>query len=158
MWNISADAGELSSSLFAVKMPVDARCMAGCRMRTPRRRPPVPSTRRYLAENLPLTVCCVSPCHCSRNASAGVCAYRYVAWRYRHFLRRVDGLCQYDIRRLIAYTSVSHMGFVLIAIYTGSQRWLPGGGDPNDRARSLRSRSVHSVASYTNVLRPSTCV
>ncbi len=28
---------------------------------------------------------------------------------------------QYDIKRLIAYTSVSHMGFVLIAIYTGSQ-------------------------------------
>lgn len=25
---------------------------------------------------------------------------------------------QYDIKRLIAYTSVSHMGFVLIAIYT----------------------------------------
>ncbi|VFS37607.1 NADH dehydrogenase I chain M [Salmonella enterica subsp. enterica serovar Typhimurium] len=30
-------------------------------------------------------------------------------------------LPQYDIKRLIAYTSVSHMGFVLIAIYTGSQ-------------------------------------
>lgn len=28
---------------------------------------------------------------------------------------------QTDIKRLIAYTSVSHMGFVLIAIYTGSQ-------------------------------------
>jgi NADH-quinone oxidoreductase subunit M len=28
---------------------------------------------------------------------------------------------QTDIKRLIAYTSVSHMGFVLIAIYTGNQ-------------------------------------
>ncbi|MCK8353448.1 NADH-quinone oxidoreductase subunit M, partial [Erwinia amylovora] len=28
---------------------------------------------------------------------------------------------QYDIKRLSAYTSISHMGFVLIAIYTGSQ-------------------------------------
>ncbi|PIJ50093.1 NADH-quinone oxidoreductase subunit M [Erwinia sp. OLTSP20] len=28
---------------------------------------------------------------------------------------------QTDIKRLIAYTSISHMGFVLIAIYTGSQ-------------------------------------
>ena len=28
---------------------------------------------------------------------------------------------QYDIKRLVAYSSISHMGFVLIAIYTGSQ-------------------------------------
>ncbi len=28
---------------------------------------------------------------------------------------------QTDIKRLIAYTSISHMGFVLIAIYSGSQ-------------------------------------
>ena len=33
---------------------------------------------------------------------------------------------QTDIKRLIAYTSISHMGFVLIAIYTGSQLALQG--------------------------------
>ncbi|MBP2167637.1 NADH-quinone oxidoreductase subunit M [Erwinia toletana] len=33
---------------------------------------------------------------------------------------------QYDIKRLIAYTSISHMGFVLIAIYTGSQLAFQG--------------------------------
>lgn len=33
---------------------------------------------------------------------------------------------QHDIKRLIAYTSVSHMGFVLIAIYTGSQLAFQG--------------------------------
>jgi NADH dehydrogenase subunit M (EC 1.6.5.3) len=33
---------------------------------------------------------------------------------------------QTDIKRLIAYTSVSHMGFVLIAIYTGSQLAFQG--------------------------------
>ncbi|CAJ0992050.1 NADH-quinone oxidoreductase subunit M [Pantoea sp. Nvir] len=33
---------------------------------------------------------------------------------------------QTDIKRLIAYTSISHMGFVLIAIYTGKQLALQG--------------------------------
>ncbi|MFP1497804.1 proton-conducting transporter membrane subunit [Escherichia coli] len=50
-------------------------------------------------------------------------ANRYVAGCYRHLLRCVDrAFAQTDIKRLIAYTSVSHMGFVLIVIfYTGSQ-------------------------------------
>lgn len=42
----------------------------------------------------------------------GVIGIFYGAWM---------AFTQYDIKRLIAYTSVSHMGFVLIAIYTGSQ-------------------------------------
>jgi len=33
---------------------------------------------------------------------------------------------QTDIKRLVAYTSISHMGFVLIAIYSGSQLALQG--------------------------------
>jgi NADH-quinone oxidoreductase subunit M len=33
---------------------------------------------------------------------------------------------QQDIKRLIAYTSISHMGFVLIAIYSGSQLAIQG--------------------------------
>jgi NADH-quinone oxidoreductase subunit M len=33
---------------------------------------------------------------------------------------------QQDIKRLIAYTSISHMGFVLIAIYSGSELALQG--------------------------------
>ena len=33
---------------------------------------------------------------------------------------------QTDIKRLVAYTSISHMGFVLIAIYSGSQQALQG--------------------------------
>ncbi len=33
---------------------------------------------------------------------------------------------QTDLKRLIAYSSVSHMGFVLIAIYSGSQQALQG--------------------------------
>jgi len=42
----------------------------------------------------------------------GVIGIFYGAWM---------AFSQTDIKRLIAYTSVSHMGFVLIAIYTGSQ-------------------------------------
>jgi NADH-quinone oxidoreductase subunit M len=42
----------------------------------------------------------------------GVIGIFYGAWM---------AFAQTDIKRLIAYTSVSHMGFVLIAIYTGSQ-------------------------------------
>lgn len=33
---------------------------------------------------------------------------------------------QTDIKRLVAYTSISHMGFVLIALYSGSQQALQG--------------------------------
>ncbi|MBD2780586.1 NADH-quinone oxidoreductase subunit M [Xenorhabdus sp. 42] len=42
----------------------------------------------------------------------GVIGIFYGAWM---------AFSQTDIKRLIAYTSISHMGFVLIAIYTGSQ-------------------------------------
>ena len=42
----------------------------------------------------------------------GVIGIFYGAWM---------AFSQYDIKRLVAYSSVSHMGFVLIAIYTGSQ-------------------------------------
>lgn len=42
----------------------------------------------------------------------GVVSIFYGAWM---------AFSQMDIKRLIAYTSVSHMGFVLIAIYSGSQ-------------------------------------
>jgi len=41
----------------------------------------------------------------------GVIGIFYGAWM---------AFSQFDIKRLIAYTSISHMGFVLIAIYTGS--------------------------------------
>lgn len=94
--------------------------MAGCRMRT--RAPTAGSvdlagillkTAAYglLRFSLPLFP----------NASAefapiamwlGVIGIFYGAWM---------AFAQTDIKRLIAYTSVSHMGFVLIAIYTGSQ-------------------------------------
>nr|WP_310615608.1 NADH-quinone oxidoreductase subunit M [Pantoea cypripedii] len=47
----------------------------------------------------------------------GVIGIFYGAWM---------AFAQTDIKRLIAYTSISHMGFVLIAIYTGSQLAFQG--------------------------------
>ena len=47
----------------------------------------------------------------------GVIGIFYGAWM---------AFAQTDIKRLIAYTSVSHMGFVLIGIYSGSQLALQG--------------------------------
>ncbi|VFP83958.1 NADH-quinone oxidoreductase subunit M [Candidatus Erwinia haradaeae] len=41
----------------------------------------------------------------------GIISIFYGAWM---------AISQYDIKRLVAYTSISHMGFLLIAIYTGS--------------------------------------
>jgi NADH-quinone oxidoreductase subunit M len=42
------------------------------------------------------------------------------------FYGAVPGLRQNDIKRLIAYTSVSHMGFVLIGIYSGNMLAMQG--------------------------------
>ncbi|XQK54186.1 proton-conducting transporter membrane subunit [Escherichia coli] len=108
---------------FAVKMPRWFRCMAGYRMRTLRLRPLgsvdlagiLLKTAAYglLRFSLPLFP----------NASAefapiamwlGVIGIFYGAWM---------AFAQTDIKRLIAYTSVSHMGFVLIAIYTAAASW-----------------------------------
>lgn len=42
------------------------------------------------------------------------------------FYGAVMACSQHDIKRLIAYTSISHMGFVLVGIYSGSELALQG--------------------------------
>jgi len=42
------------------------------------------------------------------------------------FYGAILSFAQTDIKRLVAYSSVSHMGFVLIGIYSGSQQALQG--------------------------------
>lgn len=66
----------------------------------------------------------------------GVIGIFYGAWM---------AFAQTDIKRLIAYTSVSHMGFVLIAIYTGSQLAYQWRGNPDDCARLVGGGSVYSL-------------
>ncbi|MCS5517172.1 NADH-quinone oxidoreductase subunit M [Pseudomonas qingdaonensis] len=50
---------------------------------------------------------------------------------------------QTDIKRLIAFSSVSHMGFVLIGIYSGSQQAPAGRGDPDAGPRPVGGGAVH---------------
>lgn len=66
----------------------------------------------------------------------GVIGIFYGAWM---------AFAQTDIKRLIAYTSVSHMGFVLIAIYLRQPVGLPGRGNPDDCARLVGGGSVYSL-------------
>ncbi len=75
----------------------------------------------------------------------GVCAYRYVAWRYRHFLRRVDGL--YPIRHQAPdclYLRFPH-GLRADRYLHRQSAGVPGRGDSDDCARFVRGGSVHSV-------------
>jgi NADH-quinone oxidoreductase subunit M len=51
---------------------------------------------------------------------------------------------QTDIKRLIAFSSVSHMGFVLIGIYSGSQLACKA-RDPDAGPRPVGRRAVHPV-------------
>lgn len=94
--------------------------MAGYRMRTPGsdrwfRRP-----RGDLAENCRLRFAAFLPAAVPERVGR-VRANRHVAGVIGIFYGAWMAFAQTDIKRLIAYTSVSHMGFVLIAIYTGSQ-------------------------------------
>jgi hypothetical protein len=79
----------------------------------------------------------------------GVIGIFYGAWM---------AFSQYDIKRLIAYTSVSHMGFVLIAIYTGSQLAYQG-AVIQMIAHGLSAAGLFILAvSCTNVCIPAICV
>jgi len=47
-------------------------------------------------------------------------------WRHRHCLWRDRRLVQRDIKFVIGYSSVSHMGFVLLGLMTLTQIGLSG--------------------------------
>ena len=52
---------------------------------------------------------------------------------------------QTDIKRLVACTSISTWGFVMIAIYSGSELALQGAVVPDDCPRALGRRPLHPV-------------
>ena len=65
---------------------------------------------------------------------------------HRHRLRRASlSFAQTDIKRLVAYSSVSHMGFVLIAIYSASEIALQGAVVADDGARPVRRGAVYPL-------------
>jgi len=47
-------------------------------------------------------------------------------WRYRHRLWSAGGLAQTDFKFVIGYSSVSHMGFVLLGLMTLNQIGMTG--------------------------------
>jgi NADH-quinone oxidoreductase subunit M len=51
---------------------------------------------------------------------------------------------QRDFKRLVAYTSVSHMGFVILGVFAWNELALQGCGDADALSRSGDGRSVHS--------------
>ena len=55
-----------------------------------------------------------------------VCPRGQGARRDRHSLRRVLAFAQSDLKRLIAYTSVSHMGFVLLGVFAWNELAFQG--------------------------------
>ena len=64
-------------------------------------------------------------------------------------------LVQEDIKKLIAYSSVAHMGFVTMGIFTGNAAGHPGRGVPDGVATaSSRARSSSASASSTTACTP----
>ncbi|TBU96826.1 NADH-quinone oxidoreductase subunit M [Stutzerimonas kirkiae] len=60
------------------------------------------------------------------NASAEFAPIAMVLGLIGIFYGAILAFAQTDIKRLVAYSSVSHMGFILIAIYSGSELALQG--------------------------------
>ena len=50
---------------------------------------------------------------------------------------------QTDLKRLVAYTSVSHMGFVLLGVFAGNEIALEGRGRTDDQPWNQHGRAVH---------------
>ncbi len=52
---------------------------------------------------------------------------------------------QNDTKRLVAYTSISHMGFILMGVFAGTEEALQGGDRPGAGAWAFRRRPVHCL-------------
>ena len=51
-------------------------------------------------------------------------------------------LMQEDVKKLIAYSSVAHMGFVTMGIFAANQQGVAGARVPDDLARHRLRRAV----------------
>ena len=52
---------------------------------------------------------------------------------------------QTDFKRLVAYTSVSHLGFVLLGVFAWNHAGAAGRGDADDLPRPQHRRALHLV-------------
>jgi len=66
-----------------------------------------------------------SACRCFRMR-AWTTAVRVRAGRDRHRLRRLVSTVQPDLKKLVAYSSVSHLGFVMLGLFTLTPQGLVG--------------------------------
>ena len=80
------------------------------------------------------------------EASAEFAPYAMVLGLIGIVYGAIVAFAQTDIKRLVAYTSISHMGFVMIAIYSGSELALQG-AVVQMIAHGLRRRPLHPVRS-----------
>jgi NADH-quinone oxidoreductase subunit N len=59
------------------------------------------------------------------------------------FIGSVLGLAQSDVKRMLAYSSIAHAGFILVAVAAAAQ---PGNGKPTDGLSSVSSALFYLVA------------
>ncbi len=50
---------------------------------------------------------------------------------------------QPNMKKLVAYSSVSHLGFVVLGIFSFTQQGLDGAVYPKNRSRHLDRHAVH---------------
>ncbi len=60
----------------------------------------------------------------------------------RHHLRRLVAMVQPDIKKLVAYSSVSHLGFVMLGLAARHGRLDPGRRPPDGQPRPLHRRAL----------------
>ena len=118
------------------------RCTPGCPTRTSRRRPAARwCWRRSRSRSAP-TASSASSCRScptpSRYLSGFVITLSLIAVVYIGFVALVQG----DMKKLIAYSSISHMGFVTLGFFLFSQLGRRGRAGADDLARLRLGRDV----------------
>ena len=96
------------------------------RTRTPRRRPPAPCCWPACSSRSAPTGCSASWCRCSRTRRTTSAPSALILAVIGIIYGAVMAYGQKDMKRLVAYTSVSHMGFVLLGIFAWNTLALQG--------------------------------
>ena len=118
------------------------RCTPGCPMRTSRRPPPAPSSWPACCSSWAATASCASACRCCPDAAVEfapiVIGLAVIAILYGALVSMV----QPDLKKLIAYSSVSHMGFVMLGAFVFNDPGAAGRRLPDDQPRRHHRRPL----------------
>ena len=116
-----------------------SRSIPGCPMRTSRRRPPARSSWPGFCSSWARTACCASTCRCSRTPRIQWAPLIIILSLIAIVYGAIVALVQPDLKKLVAYSSVSHMGFVTLGIFIFQEqgdaraqcsRWSPTASSP----------------------------